>query len=127
MSDEPEHTEPDNPNHEAAKWRIRLRDTEAERDRLTATLTAVQRGQVESVAIGHGITAEALWASGADLKDLLDADGHPDPNAIATAVRDTREKFGIIPKPASVSGLRSGAAPPQPPANHWRDAFGPKK
>lgn len=122
-----EDTEPTaDDNAEAAKWRRQLRQAEAERDKVTATLTAVQRSRVEAVAATHGITADALWAAGAELDDLL-TDGQPDPAAIAAAVRDTREKFGIIRKPASVSGLRSGAMLPQPPVDHWRDAFAPKE
>lgn len=37
-------------NEEAAKWRRKLRDTEAERDGLSGQLEAMQRAEVERIA-----------------------------------------------------------------------------
>lgn len=116
-------------DHEAKSYRLRLRDTEAERDRLAATLTALQRGRVEAIATQQGITAEALWAAGTELDSLLGEDGQPDPIAVAAAADAARQELGIDPTPPprrSAAGLRSGAMNPPPPADHWRDAFAPK-
>ncbi|MBU3749817.1 MAG: hypothetical protein FGM52_05100 [Mycobacterium sp.] len=117
-------------NTEAAKYRTRLRDTEAQRDALAATLTGLQRGRVECIAAAHGVTAEALWASGAELDALLGADGDPDPEAVAAAADTAREVLGI-PAPAQprsgTAGLHSGAMRHQPPQDSWTNAFAPPR
>ncbi len=115
------------PNREAAKYRRQLREVEAKRDKITATLEAAQRSRVEAVAVSQGITADALWAAGSQLDALLTADGQPDADAIAAAVQHTRDYFGITVKPATAAGLKSGAMAPQPTPDNWRDAFGPKR
>lgn len=124
-AEQPESSE-DNPNREAAKYRTRLRDTEAERDKLAATLTALQRSAVESIAAAQGVTADALWAAGNELDNLLGEDGQPDADAITTAVVTTRDKLGITARRASAKGLQSGTMRQQPPANRWREAFAQK-
>ena len=55
-------------NHEAAKYRTRLREVEAERDALAANLSDLQRRSV-AVALPPHVSPEHLWAT-VDLSDL---------------------------------------------------------
>ncbi|ULE32175.1 hypothetical protein [Mycobacterium sp. IDR2000157661] len=88
----------DGPGREAAKYRRRLRDVEAERDTLKATVAALQRAEVARLAADAGLRPAALWASGPELADLLGEDGTVNADAVAAAVAVAREQLGI-PKP----------------------------
>lgn len=75
-----------NPNKEAAKYRTRLRETEAERDKLTDQLTAMQRAEVERIAADTLHDAEDVWRAGVDLAGLVSEDGTVDADAVGKAV-----------------------------------------
>src|SRR5690625_4993930 len=62
-------------NREAAGYRRRLRDVEAERDELAASLNALRKAEIERLAGEHLRVGSAIWASGADLESLLTEDG----------------------------------------------------
>ena len=103
-----------NPNAEAAKYRKRLRDTEAERDALAAKIEAYQRAEVEQYA-EHLQKPSAIWAAGIELADLLDDEGNIDPEKTTAAVEAAATDLGLStrpraprPHPAQMSG---GAAP----------------
>lgn len=86
-----------NLNREAAKWRTRLREAEAERDALQHVLDTLRRRRVNTIARKQGISAEALWAVGIDLNNLLDDDGvWVDPSKVNDAVRQVKSQFGLV-------------------------------
>lgn len=93
--DAPTEDADDKPGREAAKYRRQLRDTEAERDTLAASLDALQRRMVEQHAGKQISRPEALWAAGIELSDLLDKDGVPDPEKIRAACADASDKLGL--------------------------------
>lgn len=112
---------------EARKYRLRLRDAEADCDRLAATLTGLQRRSVERHAAAHHVTPEALWAV-TGLDGLLDDDGEPDIGKIADAAQAAADTLGIsAPAPVSAAGLSSGAMPRPAPAKPWQSAFKAKQ
>lgn len=80
---------------EAKRYRLKLRETEAERDALTEHLTALRRASVDDKVKGHKITPEGFWASGVQLEDLLDDDGHLDADKIKTAADTAAETLGL--------------------------------
>ncbi|NYI78709.1 hypothetical protein [Nocardioides panzhihuensis] len=92
--EEPEETAEDG-NREAAKYRRRLRDTEADRDRLASQVEALQRTEINRLAVAEGIKAEALWASGATLAELLADDGNVDPAKVTKAAKAAVEILGL--------------------------------
>lgn len=122
-----EHTAEDSDKHaaaqEAGRWRLKFREAEAERDALAARVDALQRAQVDAVIEAHGIKPKALWAAGAQLADLLDDDGVPDPGKVKTAVDAAKEALGIEARQRTVTGLKSGTMRQQPPVNQWLEAF----
>ena len=82
-------------NREAAKYRKRLRDTEAERDRLADRLQTMQRAEAERLAGEHLTKGAALWIGGTELADVLDDDGLVDSDKVAARAEEVREEFGI--------------------------------
>jgi hypothetical protein len=63
------------PNREAARYRTRLRETEAERDAIAVRLAAHQRREAERIAGASLSKPSDVWLDGADLAELLDDQG----------------------------------------------------
>jgi len=111
---------------EAARYRRRLRDTEAERDQLRGRVEHLQRGEIERLAAGRLTDPADIWRDGAQLADLTNDDGHIDPakvNATLDALLKAHGHWGIqqsYTAPPRQGSLRSGASTPAAPR---RDAF----
>lgn len=112
---------------EAAKYRRRLREAQAELKSVTERLDTVQRQQVESMITESNVKPDAVWAT-TEIGELLAEDGSVDAQKVADAVIAAREKFGIgsPPKGTHVPGLgnQPGATPK---SDTWRDAFAPSR
>ncbi|OBC12614.1 hypothetical protein A5784_32825 [Mycobacterium sp. 852013-50091_SCH5140682] len=80
---------------EAAKYRRRLREAEAERDQLAERVTALQRAEVERLATADGLKPAALWSS-TELAGLLDDEGVVDAAKVAAAISGARDTLGIL-------------------------------
>lgn len=94
-------------NVEAAKYRRRLRDTEAERDAARQAADAAQRALVDHLAESlERVKPAALWASGVTLKDLVDDAGNVDTAKLKAACAAAAHSFGLsrIPKPDPSAG-----------------------
>ena len=116
---------PESPNAEAAKYRHRAKEAEAERDALRDRLTNLQRAAVESKVKESHIAAQGFWASGVQLEDLLDEDGNVDGDKVEAAADTAIKELGLerigtrgphVPKEGRVtrpSGTKS-----------WEAAFG---
>jgi hypothetical protein len=78
-----------NPNAEAARYRTRLRETEAERDALTAAVTSLQRRECER-HIAEALECPAdLWdIAAADPAAFYNDDGTLDETRLADAVAE---------------------------------------
>ena len=116
--------------NEAAKYRRRLRDTEAqlnqvrdeltaERDTLAARLDRFQRGEVERLAADKLADPADVWRDGAELSGLLDGDGNIDPAAVGgllDGLIETHSHWAVQQKTMRPpGGLRSGASAQQQP------------
>src|SRR5690625_1674384 len=92
------------PAAEAKRYRLRLRETEAERDNLAAQLEALRKAEAERIAAAEVSNPAGLWAAGTDVADLLTDDGAVDPQKVRQATRDAAEALGLArPKPAAYS------------------------
>lgn len=121
-TDAPE--QPDNPNAEAKKYRLRLRETEAElteaREQVTAnaeTIERLQRTLIERAAAEQLTDPADLWRYAEDTTtaDLLAEDGTPDPEKVTAAVTAVVAERGYLaktrtPRPDLSQGA-SGNAP----------------
>ncbi|MDS1115607.1 hypothetical protein RD149_17795 [Gordonia westfalica] len=126
---EPDNTEtPEPQSKREARYRLQLRETEAERDTLAGRIETMQRAEVERLAADVIAKPDALWASDTTLADLLDDDGLVDRDkvtAAAYAAKDTlglelgaaeRKKRGpVVPREGTGTGHSSH--------NAWKDAF----
>ena len=77
---------------EAANYRRRLREVEAERDQLVAVVDGYRRGEVEALAGRSLARGDDLWVAGVDLADLLAEDGTVDPAKVEQATAATLEQ-----------------------------------
>jgi hypothetical protein len=112
---------------EAANYRKRLRQAEADRDQLAARLDTLQRVEAASIIESAGVTPDAVWATGTTLEGLRNEDGDLDPDRIRAAAAEAADTLGITPAPkrTGLAGLSSGTMKPPPPVNKWVEAFAP--
>jgi hypothetical protein len=114
-------------NAEAAKYRRRLRDTQAELESVAAQLDAVQRQQVELLIAESGVKPTAVW-SVTGVAELLGDDGAIDTEKVTAAVETAREKFGIPKRQKGNYVPGVGNQPSSPPkTDTWTTAFSPPK
>src|SRR5690606_4692071 len=122
-----EATPGDKAAREAAKYRRRLREVEAERDRLAGQVEALQRGVIERLCSEKfNLKPEALWAAGYTVADLVDEGGRPDEAKVREGANATAEKFGIRQFGNCVPLEGSN---PKPPISliTWHDLLDPYK
>ena len=106
---------------DAAKYRTRLREAEAQRDEIAAKYTSLLRGTIEAEArLKHHTPGAALWDAGTDPTELLADDGSLDPTKLRNACDAARTRYGIGRPPESPGqGITSDPAPEVT----WRDAL----
>lgn len=115
---------------EAAKYRRQLREVEGERDTLRAQLDAMRRAAVDAMADAAKVKPAALWASGAQLDDLLDEAGVVDPAKVTAAIAAARTSLGIpatpYAPPAAGQGNVGRSIYDGKPEPRFADAFRPR-
>lgn len=128
--EQPDNDAQDSSNAEAAKWRKRLRETEAERDELREQVEALQRQQVDQLVTAAGLKPAAVWKT-TELAALLGDDGTVSADLVTAAVERARDELGVQPLGkggAPVPGI--GARPehkPQTPDQAFKEAFAPRR
>ncbi|YAL82849.1 hypothetical protein ACMYYO_13140 [Dermacoccaceae bacterium W4C1] len=102
---------------EAARYRVRLREAEAERDALAERLEAAHRREAESIAGGpQGRLGKpaALWVGGVSVADLLSDDGVVDPQKVAAEVERVASELGLPRTPQPMYVPNEGNNPALP-------------
>lgn len=108
-ADAPAEVDAPTPGSEAAKWRTKLRETEAQRDGLTARVQALQRGEALRLASEHLSAPEDLFIGGATLEDLLDPDtGDLDPETVRAAAAAVAIGRPGLARPTAKLGAHQG-------------------
>lgn len=105
----PEQDEEKKGNSEAAKWRVRFREAEAELDALKSRVADMQAAEVSRLATGPGALhdgADLLLTT--QLADLLDDEGNVDQDRVATAISDLIERKPHLARPAFADGVGIG-------------------
>ncbi|CAN5388858.1 hypothetical protein BH10ACT9_BH10ACT9_58170 [soil metagenome] len=138
-TDDPDHDPADDdeidldapPNQEAARWRVKYRDAQRERDESRAQTVALQEHIVARIAESAGVRDAGLLAyEGHDLADLLNDNGVPDVTKVLEACKSVVQQHGIMRGVAPVPGVHPtsvGAGPSgQRPKDAWKSAFAPK-
>lgn len=105
--------------------RQRLKDAEADRDRLTAALDQTRQLILDRAVADSGVAenfrtalATVLKANGFEITDYCDENGVPDLEILAGGVGIALESSGLplggrAPRPNPVAGRTGGAAPPE--------------
>jgi hypothetical protein len=114
--------------NEAAKYRHKLRATEAERDALATRLEGLQRGEIQRLAGDRIVDPADLWRDGATVAELLDDTGDVSGDKVDTLVSGLLEAHPHwAPQTKTVKplgNLRSGAtAQPEPKQTSWSAAL----
>jgi len=123
-----EATPGDKAAREAAKYRRRLREVEAERDRLAEQVEALQRAEIERLSYAeHRVKGAAIWAGGYQVADLIGDDGRPDESKVAAAAKDVAERFGINPLGGGVYVPAEGRTPDLSPKVTWDRLLHPNR
>ncbi|UIJ34497.1 hypothetical protein [Allobranchiibius sp. GilTou73] len=122
-STEPEVDGGDKGNREAAKYRTRLRETEAQRDTLAAQVESYQRGEVHRLAGAQlAVGADVFDIGKVELSDLLDANGNVVPELVETAVMGLVESRPGLAKTKQRQGpspVGVGKYPIPPQSGGW--------
>ena len=111
--------------HEAAGLRVRLKEAEADVERLVTQNAAMQHAEVERIAGEHLVDAQDIWRAQPDVAAYYDDEFQ---SIVADRVVETAKalasekphlaKPNTAPPPSSrpIEGLRSGAMPETKPA-----------
>ena len=97
-----------NSNREAAKYRVRAREAEAERDALAERLAALQTAELHRLAGEFLAVPEDISLSGKDLSDFLTPEGWVDRQAVEAAVSDVLAARPALGKNAPAVDLTQG-------------------
>ena len=101
-------------SREAASYRRRLRETEAERDVLRERVTALERAEVERIAGEYPLSMTSpadLWLVGVELEELRDDEGRLDEERVRERVRDVLEERPSWRKEVDLGGGARGGVP----------------
>lgn len=122
----PESAQDDRPANREAKYRIRLRETEAQRDALQERVTTMQRQAAEGIAAELLDKAAALWAV-TDLQGLLDEQGDLDPAKVTEAANRAISELGASAPRVSLDFGQGRRRDRQtgPGGDGWTRAFAP--
>lgn len=107
-------------NSEAAKYRRRLREAEAERDALREQVDGLRRAEVERQVADDLEDPSDLWRAGADVGELLDDQGAVDRGKVDQAVLSVvTEHPGWRKRPQSAPDVDQGRSSDMPSAASW--------
>jgi hypothetical protein len=97
-------------SREAARYRTRLRETEAERDQLRERLERYERAEVERLASAAGLAVPAdLWALGTQIEHCRAEDGSIDAETVNGLVADLlRDRPQLRAQPRGDLGIGRG-------------------
>lgn len=118
---------------EAATYRTRLRDTEAERDRLAGALQTYHREAVER-AIGDRLAQPSdIWLETPDPDEYLSEEGLVDHEKVDASVAEILAKHpswaphppAPLPRRKPTENLKGGINPDQRPTSSWADVMRP--
>lgn len=116
----------DRPHNREQRYRLKLRQAEAERDAALKLVGNLQRHAVARLA-GQRLAdgADLLAVGGAQLADLLDGDGLPDAALVDRACTELLRTRGGLAKP-TWPGMGQGDRGSSGNGQSWTEAFRPR-
>jgi hypothetical protein len=126
--DEVDDAADENLNNREARYRVRAKKAETERDAANDLLKRTRQAVLDHAAAEAGLDPRLLAAAGHTIDSLVGQDGLIDPAAVAAAVEGTRIQWGISRRPAPVPNLNvDGMAIGQSGSEKFTNAFGPRR
>lgn len=128
---DPNNPDPDDTggNSEAAKYRRRLRDTEAQRDTLATRVENYQRREIEALAEGQlAVPGDIFSIAQLSLGAVYDDDGVLQADVVQAAIDDlvsNRPGLAVQQYPLRNWG-QGGARPPAEGGPSWSDVINPR-
>lgn len=107
-------------NSEAARYRRRLREAEAERDSLRSQVESLRRAEVERQVADELEDPSDLWRGGAEVGELLDDQGGVDRGKVDEAVLAVVTQHpGWRRRPRSAPDVDQGRSSDMPSGASW--------
>ncbi|OBK27698.1 hypothetical protein A5634_22285 [Mycobacterium asiaticum] len=127
---EPGEPQGDHGGNREARYRVRAREAEAERDALREQLASARREGIDEALAAAGLRPALFDAAGLEVDDFLGEDGRVDRAAAVEAARSAAADLGVDgtprrPAPNPIAGTPSAHAPAGGRAA-WDTAFGVK-
>ena len=119
--------QPDNPNAEAKKWRLKLRDAETERDNLQQQLTQARREIVaNALEKDRRLDPAAMDDAGINIDELFE-DGALNHDSLTQQLTTAKEQKPYLFNNGKLFVPAEGGTPTiTPGGNSWQDAFAPR-
>ena len=108
-------------NNREAKYRIRAKEAEAERDSLASRLAELQTTEVQRLAADLLAVPEDISLSGKGLADFLTPEGWVDREAVEAAAREVTESRPGLAKNAKATDFTQGSGGTVPVQLNWTD------
>ena len=108
-----------NSNSEAAKYRTKLREAEAQLARISGQRDTLARSIVESNLPGH-VTPDLFWKIHPDLDGLVTDTGEVDTTSVARAAQDMTKAYGLNPQQLSPVVPNAGDQPDRRSFSNWQ-------
>lgn len=111
---------------EAKRYRLALRETEAERDALADTVASL-RQQIVDDAVGQTVNPAGFALAGHDPAEFFTEDGALDRSKLNAAAREAASRFGLRTPKVPDPGLGGRPEPAPTSADAWTAAFSPRR
>lgn len=117
-------TREDRPARDAAKYRHKLRDAEAERDALAEQVHTMQTAMIDAEVTKAGYKPAAFWTRDDNTVEAFFDGGTLNTEALADAIKTTADELGLKGKALGPIAPKEGGRPTNyRPTKSWDSAF----
>ena len=111
---------------EAKRYRLALRETEAERDALADTVADLRR-QIVDDAVAQTVNPAGFALAGHDPAEFFTEEGTLDRAKLTAAAREAASRFGLRTPKVPDPGMGARDTPAPSSADAWQAAFSPRR
>lgn len=122
-ADDPTAGDGENVANEAKRYRLRLRETERERDALQQLLDRTRQAIVDHAVSAAGMDPRLMTAAGHTMETLVGDDGLIDHDALSAAIDTTAREFRVPPSGLTPNPQQGSGGGPMSTATSWSKAL----